>query len=617
MKKISIIKKLTSRITVIGYCLLVIGLTSCQDMFEPADENTRQEDAMYEEPQYAHGLLIYAYDRLPYKTTCQTDVATDDAVINTQSGSLWNMTTGAWAADNDPMTQWDACKDGIQYANKFLTIVDKVKWAPSADSKQLMFIDRMTGEALGLRAILYYHLLQAHAGYTEEGELLGVPLLTEPEDGSSDYNQPRSSFEACVRQIFADCDRAMDLLPLDYKELESSQDIPEKYKAKGAQLSGYNLVFGNAARNLVSGKAVAAVKAQAALLATSPAFINNSGVTYEEAATICGKILKLFGGMEFFDKDGNIWYKNTVKLASSDSEIPEVLWRGNINKKDDSQENTNFPPTLHGSGQINPSQNLVDAFPMANGYPINYADKTKSGYDEKNPYANRDPRLSDDVIFNGMVFKESQIITGNYPNDKNESLDNIRNNSQSTLTGYYMKKLLREDAGPTAGSSKSTEQPHVYPRIRATEIFLAYAEIANEAWGPTAKGADFNYSAYDVIKAIRERGGIGKDADGNYVGDPFLDECAGSKEKMRELIRNERRIELCFENKRFWDMRRWLLPLDETVKGIQIERDETTEELTYTIIDVENRKFYSYQCYGPIPMGEVLKWSELKQNKGW
>ena len=595
----------------------ILAFSSCQDMFEPADENTRQEDAMYEEPQYAHGLLIYAYDRLPYKTTCQTDVATDDAVINTQSGSLWNMTTGAWAADNDPMTQWDACKDGIQYANKFLTIVDKVKWAPSADSKQLMFIDRMTGEALGLRAILYYHLLQAHAGYTEEGELLGVPLLTEPEDGSSDYNQPRSSFEACVRQIFADCDRAMDLLPLDYKELESSQDIPEKYKAKGAQLSGYNLVFGNAARNLVSGKAVAAVKAQAALLATSPAFINNSGVTYEEAATICGKILKLFGGMEFFDKDGNIWYKNTVKLASSDSEIPEVLWRGNINKKDDSQENTNFPPTLHGSGQINPSQNLVDAFPMANGYPINYADKTKSGYDEKNPYANRDPRLSDDVIFNGMVFKESQIITGNYPNDKNESLDNIRNNSQSTLTGYYMKKLLREDAGPTAGSPKSTEQPHVYPRIRATEIFLAYAEIANEAWGPTAKGADFNYSAYDVIKAIRERGGIGKDADGNYVGDPFLDECAGSKEKMRELIRNERRIELCFENKRFWDMRRWLLPLDETVKGIQIERDETTEELTYTIIDVENRKFYSYQCYGPIPMGEVLKWSELKQNKGW
>ena len=594
----------------------ILAFSSCQDMFEPADENTRQETAMYEEPKYAHGLLIYAYDRLPYKTTCQTDVATDDAVINTQSGNLWNMTTGAWAADNDPMTQWNTCKDGIQYANKFLTIVDKVKWAPSADSKQQMFIDRMTGEALGLRAILYYHLLQAHAGYTEEGELLGVPLLTEPEDGSSDYNQPRASFEACVRQIFADCDRAMDLLPLDYIELESSQDIPEKYKSKGAQLSGYNLVFGKAARNLVSGKAVAAVKAQAALLATSPAFVDGSRVTYEEAATICGKILKLFGGMEFFDKDGHIWYKNKEKLASTDSEIPEVLWRGNIAKKDDSQETTNFPPTLHGSGQINPSQNLVDAFPMANGYPIT---DSRSNYDASDPYANRDPRLSDDVVYNGMIFSDSQIITGNYANDKNEKLDNIRNNPQSTLTGYYLKKLLREDAGPTAGSSKSTEQPHVYPRIRATEIFLAYAEIANEAWGPTGKGTDFNYSAYDVIKKIRERGGIV----GVYHeledkwNDDYLDECAGDKAKMRELIRNERRIELCFENKRFWDMRRWLLPLDETVKGVQIERDENTGELTYTIIDVENRKFYSYQCYGPIPMGEVLKWSELKQNKGW
>ena len=51
--------------------------------------------------------------------------------------------------------------------------------------------------------------------------------------------------------------------------------------------------------------------------------------------------------------------------------------------------------------------------------------------------------------------------------------------------------------------------------------------------------------------------------------------------------------------------------------GVQIDRDETTQELTYTIIDVENRKFYDYQHYGPIPMGEVLKWSNLRQNKGW
>ena len=87
---------------------------------------------------------------------------------------------------------------------------------------------------------------------------------------------------------------------------------------------------------------------------------------------------------------------------------------------------------------------------------------------------------------------------------------------------------------------------------------------------------------------------------------------------MTNLIRNERRLELCFENKRFWDMRRWMLPLNEPVKGVKIDRNEATGDLTYTIIEVEERKYDNdYQLYGPIPKGEVLKWSNLKQNWGW
>ena len=69
--------------------------SSCDDMFEPADENNRQEDAMYEESKYAHGLLMYGYDRLPYLTTTQTDIATDDAVTNLTSSAYLNMASGA------------------------------------------------------------------------------------------------------------------------------------------------------------------------------------------------------------------------------------------------------------------------------------------------------------------------------------------------------------------------------------------------------------------------------------------------------------------------------------------------------------------------------------------
>ena len=108
----------------VGVITLVFPLSSllfisCDDMFTPADENTRQEDAMYEESEYAHGLLMYGYDRLPYLTTSTTDIATDDAVTNLTNSAYLNMATGTWASDNNPMSVWDNCKDGIQYINKF------------------------------------------------------------------------------------------------------------------------------------------------------------------------------------------------------------------------------------------------------------------------------------------------------------------------------------------------------------------------------------------------------------------------------------------------------------------------------------------------------------------
>ena len=597
---------------IILYLTVLLTMCSCQDMFEPADENNRQEDAMYEESKYAAGLLMYGYSRLPYSTSTETDVATDDAVTNNTNSNFLNMATGTWSSERDPMSKWNSCKDGIQYVNKFLTIVDKVKWAPSAASKQQMFIDRQKGEAYGLRALFYYNLLQAHGGYADDDILYGVPLLTEPEDGSSDFNQPRALFSDCVKLCFADCDSAMKYLPMDYIDV-TSDEIPAKYKALGAETTGYNLVFGTRSRGLMSGKIAEAIKAQVALLAASPAFRDQSGVTSAEAAVLCANVLKRIGGLEGFDETGNIWYKNKTKLEPSASEMPEILWRAD-RSKDASQERENFPPTLYGNGRVNPSQNLVDAFPMRNGRPIT---DPKSGYDPKNPYANRDLRLDDNILYNGTTFRKTVIITGTYPNEKDESLDNINYGNTSTRTGYYLKKLLRDDVSPLGSSL--VEQQHIYPRIRYTEIFLAYAEAANDAWGPKADPTGVGFTAYDVIKAIRTRAGLGKDEFGRPLeeGDAYLEECASDQAKMTNLIRNERRIELCFENKRFWDLRRWKMPLDETVKGVMIDRNDEGE-LSYTIIDVEERKYdNSYQWYGPIPKGEVLRWSNLKQNKGW
>ena len=585
-------KKMKIR-NIIFYLFGILALCSCNDMFEPAARNNRQLEDFTEESKYAHGLLMYAYGRLPYITTTQTDVATDDAVTNEKNNNYRTIasTAGAWASDNDPLSQWNSCKDGIQYVNLFLTIVDKVKWAPSAASKQQMFIDRLTGEAYGLRALLYYYLLMAHGGYANDGVLYGVPLLTTPEDGSSDFNQPRATFAACVQQCFQDCDKAMELLPGDYADISSESEIPSKYLELGANASGYNLVFGDKARGLLSGKIAETIKAQVALLAASPAFREQSGVTSADAAALCANVLKRIGGMDGFDKTGNKdWFMSSYKTM-----IGEL-----------------FPPSLYGNARVNPSQNLVDAFPMRSGLPIT---DPKSGYDPQNPYANRDPRLNDDIIYNESNYRRKVIITGSY----GDTEDSREKTDKSTRTGYYLKKLLRDDVSPSASGSE-LKQKHIYPRIRYTEIFLAYAEAANDAWGPKADPTGVGFTAYDVIKAIRERAGLATNEIGLPLseGDVYLEECAGDQTKMRDLIRNERRIELCFENKRFWDLRRWQMPLNEPVYGMKIERDKETDVLTYSVIEVEQRNFdSSYQWYGPIPKSEILKWSNLVQNKGW
>ena len=606
---------------IILYFIGLLAISSCDDMFEPAKENFRQLDDMANESDYAHGLLMYGYGSLPYIRTTQTDVATDDAVSNAKSNAYMEIAAyGSWQSDNDPLSQWVGCKGGIQYVNLFLTIVDKTKWAPSAESKQQMFIDRLSGEAYGLRALLYYYLLQAHGGYADDGILYGVPLLTQPEDGSSDFNQPRATFAECIKQCFADCDKALSLLPMTYEDIFSDDEIPAKYRELGANYSSFNLVFGNKSEGLISGKIVEAVKAQIALLAASPAFREQSGVSSAEAATLCANVLKRIGGLEGFDPTGNIWYKNSSKLGPGSAEMPEILWRESREDghNNSSQEGENYPPSLYGTGRVNPSQNLVDAFPMRNGLPIT---DPASGYNPQDPYVNRDPRLNDYVIYNGSTFRRIDVITGNYPNSKGEYLDNRNNkDNYSTRTGYYLKKLLRDDVSPTASGSE-IKQWHIYPRIRYTEIFLAFAEAANDAWGPKGDPTGIGFTAYDVIKAIRERAGLGTNEIGQPLpeGDAYLEECAGDQTKMTNLIRNERRIELCFENKRFWDLRRWMLPLNETIRGMQIDRDDETGALTYTIIpDIEKREFdNSYQWYGPIPKSEVLKWSNLKQNRGW
>lgn len=578
-------------------------LVACDDLFEPAIENNRDVDAMYDEPSYAQGILANAYVLLPYQTAPASDVATDDAVTNDNNNDYLRMATGSWAAINDPMSQWQGRFNAIQYINLFLENVDKVVWAK--DSKiRTMFNDRFKGEAYGLRAIQMYYLLRAHGGVTEDGRLMGIPILTASEGPESDFNHERKTYAECVEHILNDAGKAIELLPQEYKTFT---DVPQKYKDLGVtNASDYNRVNGEAFRGLMSGRIAKAVRAQVALLAASPAFSGGSGITWEKAADYAADLLDDIGGTSGLDMTGRTWYVDADKVTNYGlgGSPAEIIWRSSVDDNND-LEKSNFPPSLYGSGLVNPTENLVDAFPMANGYPITEAE---GDYDASDPYLNRDPRLNDYIVVNGSTQGPSstKIITGTYGTTTDVT---NKESGKSTRTGYYLRKLLRSTCNPDP--QYNTKQKHYTARIRFTEIFLIYAEAANEAWGPQGKGTH-TYSAYEVIKAIRKRAGLGVNNT-----DPYLESIKNDPDKMRVLIRNERRLELCFENFRFWDLRRWKADLNETTRGMQIGQ-HTDGSLTYTPMpSVEVRKYKDYMYYGPIPNNEILKWDNLKQNKGW
>ena len=394
------------------------------------------------------------------------------------------------------------------------------------------------------------------------------------------------------------------MLPVDYKDTDNETETVNCFgKTYTVTKATYNRVLGTNFAGRFSGRIARAVLAQAALMAASPAFADGSGVTYEQAAKYAKNVLDLNGGVSGIDTDGLEWYADPNMQELEGGECPkEVLWRTEKANNND-LEADNYPPSIYGKGRINPTQNLVDAFPAANGYPIANA---KSGFDAENPYANRDPRLAKYIIFNGQTAGSGSSVI-NTQADNSANLDGLNKDvSKSTRTGYYMKKLLRQDIN--LDPNVNSKQNHYTARIRYTELYLDYAEAANEAYGPTG-GSGF--SAYDVIKAIRQRAGI-KDENGQ---DPYLESIKNDKDKMRELIRNERRIELCFEGFRFWDLRRWKLDITEEAKGVSITNVGAGKK--YETISVEKRNFKENGYYGPVPYDQILNFPSLAQNKGW
>lgn len=248
-----------------------------------------------------------------------------------------------------------------------------------------------------------------------------------------------------------------------------------------------------------------------------------------------------------------------------------------------------------GNGTTSPTQNLVDAFPMKNG---KMPQESGSGYDAADPYKNRDPRFGATIMFNTTQWLDRPVETFN------GGLDRPGGSRTQTKTGYYLRKFM----GKFENSGTYSNQNHHVILFRYAEILLNYAEALNEVNGPVNE-------VLDAIKAIRKRVGITAGTDDRYGIAIGI-----TKDQMRKLIINERRIEMAFEEQRFWDIRRWKIAeqvLNSPLKGMNIVKN-ADGTFSYTVLDIAPAVFDASKNYlFPIPYSEIQTNPNMTQNPGY
>ena len=485
-------------------------------------------------------------------------------------------------------------------------------------------VERLIGEAKFLRAY-YYHQLVRYYG--------AVPIVDRPYDlGEADYLVTRNTMEECINFIVKDCDdaaaalkgvamakgRATDASALALKSrilLYAASDLYDVPTAKAK--SSTHAAFANSALlGYVSGNRVERwTKARDAAKAVLDLTSYGSQLNLTAPATA---------------EEGTANYMN-IALARNGGDRDIIFARYFINEKQEAggqQGLYNGPNGYHNWAGNTPVSLLVDDYEMMDGSKFSWTDPKKA----TTPYANRDPRFYATILYDGATWKPrtadvaakdpvNQIQTGQYEvmNGANKvtiaGLDTRKSSVEDwngSYTGYYMRKFI--DPNP-AIVDQNTYQQIPFPFFRYTEAVLNYAEACIEL------GQDAEAKTW--LNKIRYRAGM-----------PALTETGDA---LRQRYRNERRVELVFEEHRYHDARRWMIApatLGRKANTISItgtlkpgksvtlyKYDPTSYDYSYKVVDIdpgkENRAWADKLYYLPIHRDEMNRNSKLIQNPGY
>jgi hypothetical protein len=474
---------------------------------------------------------------------------TDESIYNNDDNT-WVIQRGQLAPENTGIagTLWGRSYRSIRECNYALINMDKVTMSEAAKS-------RLVGELEFIRAFRYHDLIRNYGGAV----LLGDNVTNITDNLQNPELFKRSTVKETIDYAVAQLDDAAKRLPLN---------------------NDNNWYLGRATKG-----AALALKARLLLYAASPLY---SAGTWQAAADAAKSVMDL---NKYTLYQGG--YRSMFLTENNSEVIFERLYTKNARHV--ALEIANGPNSYNAWGGNAPLQNLVDAYPMANGKLI--TDPT-SGYDPANPYANRDARFYQTILYNGAPYRNSVVET--FAPGGKDSQDGP-SNWNTSRTGYYLLKFM-DDKNPIDNPWEvAGRQPWFY--FRYAEILLNYAEATNEVAGPDA-------TVYAALNSIRSRASV------NMPPVPQ----GLSASQMREYIRNERRIELAFEEHRFYDVRRWkIAETTENVPAYGITIRKTATGLTYAPkVALEGKHFDPKHYWLPIPRAEILAGNgQLQQNPGY
>lgn len=356
--------------------------------------------------------------------------------------------------------------------------------------------NKYIAQARFFRAWRYWELVKLYGG---------VPMIMKAQDPFfDDLNQPRNNTSECIQLISEDLDFGIDHLPGRWVEAD------------------------NAGR--ITSGAAAAYKGRVLMFYASPQFNPDNNPDRWENAYNANLQAKSILDDEGFKLDSVF---SQVFLTPGFENSEAVLFRSyNSTLVTNTWEESHRPPSGGGNGGNLPTSNLVEAFPMASGKPITDA---ASGYDNVYYWRNRDPRFYQTIAYNGCTW----VLNGRAESRQWTYYLTAQESSRTPGTGYYCRKAT----DPNVHVDDVSRTPTDWIEIRYAEVLLNLAECANE----TNRMSE----AYDLLVQIRARAGIEPGADNLYGLTSGMDIVA-----MREAIMKEKQIELAYENKRYWDLRR-------------------------------------------------------------